>query len=811
MRLNFANSLSIRGKVLAGYAILLVPFLALAGVTWLMTRSIGDDAAEMREDSLPVLAALESIRTAGLRVIETTNTFALINAIGGSDQNRFASFALDKKHEMQQARQEFEQAFTHLQELSDSDGGGSERIRKNIAFARQNIAQQSDKIERMVESGGKPASLLQLRERFETSAVNFRNLIQQAIETEKAELATHQAELDGRIGNALLIVLGVTAIGLLLAIAGGYVVSGRIVRPIRTLRDATARVGAGDFDATPAKTTNDEVGELVDAFRSMAQRLKGDIVAREASEAAAKRAEERLTDAIESIDEGFVLYDADERLVVCNQKFRDVFHGVADLLVPGTRWEGIVREGVARGQYEGALRDPEQWFQKRVHHFRHPGEAYEQKLADGRWLRIADRRTSDGGTVGVRTDITSIKQAQTALAEALAELKTSEAQFKSLVSNLPGAVYRCKWDKDWTDIFLSDAIEGITGYPATDFLGDHRRSFAAITHPDDRQTVEDYVAASAARREPFTGEFRIIHRDGSIRWLSERGQVIFDDAGRAQYLEGVLFDVTDQKHAQLALERAHAELKVATERLAEQERLSTMGRLTATVSHELRNPLAAIRTSLATVRGLAGDANPVVARSLDRCDRNIARCADIIDDLLDFTRTRELDREATSLDAWLNDILDQQGAQSDIVVLREFAAGCDAMIDRRRLQQVIVNLMENAVQALNDPSWTPPPGHPRRITVKTEMAGPHARLSISDTGPGIPPDVLPRIFEPLFTTKGFGVGLGLSLVRQIVDQHGGTIDVDSSVGKGTTVVIRLPRAAAAESAPHLPAAQVDAA
>jgi signal transduction histidine kinase len=98
---------------------------------------------------------------------------------------------------------------------------------------------------------------------------------------------------------------------------------------------------------------------------------------------------------------------------------------------------------------------------------------------------------------------------------------------------------------------------------------------------------------------------------------------------------------------------------------------------------------------------------------------------------------------------------------------------------------------------LKDPVWTPAHGHPRHIAVRTEGAGPHVRLTVIDTGPGIAPEVLPRIFEPLFTTKSFGVGLGLPTVRQIVEQHGGTIDIESAPDTGTTVSIRLPRLAEA--------------
>lgn len=653
MRLSLGARFSIRSKVFAGYAILVLPFMALATVTWVLTRMIGGDAADLRENTLPVLSAFESVRLSALQVIETTNSYALINAIGASEQERFASFSAGKKKDMHAARREFTAAFSSLQELAGQTTGRD--LTNNIAFAHQNILKQSEKIEALVQSGGKPAALLQQRERFETTARNFRSLIQQAVEGEKRGLAAGQATLNGRIHEALLIVVGLSALGLLLAIVGGYVVSGRIVRPILLLRDATARVGAGDFEAAPARTSDDEVGELVDAFGSMAQRLKSDLSARKASEEAAKRAEARLTDAVESIGEGFVLYDSDERLVTCNQRFRDIFDDISDVLVPGTRWQDIVRRGVERGQYVGAMHDADHWIEERTRRFRHPGEPYEQQLADGRWLRIADRRTSDGGTVGIRTDITSIKDAQ------------------------------------------------------------------------------------------------------------------------------------------LALERAHGELKAATERLAEQERLSTMGRLTATVSHELRNPLAAIRTSLATIRGAAGGKGLGIERALDRCDRSIERCTEIIEDLLDFTRIRELDREATPFDDWLSQVLDEQEMPDDIVLARDLSARGDVAIDRVRFRQVIFHLLENAVQALQDPGWEPQPGHKRGIIVRTEMLGSSIRFSIIDTGPGMPAEILAHIFEPLFTTKNFGAGLGLPMVRQIVEQHSGTIDVRSSPGDGTAFAIDLPR------------------
>jgi signal transduction histidine kinase len=189
---------------------------------------------------------------------------------------------------------------------------------------------------------------------------------------------------------------------------------------------------------------------------------------------------------------------------------------------------------------------------------------------------------------------------------------------------------------------------------------------------------------------------------------------------------------------------------------------------------------------------MAAGATPGIERPLQRADRNIERCTRIIYDLLAFSQNRDLNRQPTSIDTFTGDILDACSLADGIVVERNLRSCGEVAIDREAFRQVIVRLVDNAVQALQDPAWSKPAHHTRRITVRTESGGPHVRLSVIDTGPGIPPEVLPKVFEPLFTTKSFGVGLGLPTVRQIVEQHGGAIDIESKVGKGTTVRIWLP-------------------
>jgi len=211
------------------------------------------------------------------------------------------------------------------------------------------------------------------------------------------------------------------------------------------------------------------------------------------------------------------------------------------------------------------------------------------------------------------------------------------------------------------------------------------------------------------------------------------------------------------------------------------------------VSHELRNPLGAISNSMAFLRQMTANQQLGLEKALDRVDRNIERCNTIISDLLEYTSQKELSRAATPLAAWLAEVLSGHGLPDGIVLERELRADDEVVIDREKFRQVVINLVENAAQALKDPGWDVPEGHERRITVRTESAGPHVRLSVIDTGPGIPEHVLPRIFEPLFTTKSFGVGLGLPTVRQIVEQHGGTLHVESATNAGTTFTVFLPR------------------
>ena len=221
---------------------------------------------------------------------------------------------------------------------------------------------------------------------------------------------------------------------------------------------------------------------------------------------------------------------------------------------------------------------------------------------------------------------------------------------------------------------------------------------------------------------------------------------------------------------------------------SEKERLSVLGQLTATIAHELRNPLSAIRNTMVVLRKMVSGAGVEADRPLSRIERSIERCDRMVTSLLDYARQRELKCSRLQLDRWLGEVLDEQQVLQPTIDFERQLSAADAIVDldMDRFRRVLTNLLENAAQAMQDP-----PDGKRKIVIQTSATD-RAELMIEDSGSGIAPDILPKIFDPLISTKSFGTGLGLPIVKQIIEQHGGTIAVESKVGQGTSVRISLP-------------------
>ncbi|WP_316977120.1 CHASE2 domain-containing protein [Shumkonia mesophila] len=267
----------------------------------------------------------------------------------------------------------------------------------------------------------------------------------------------------------------------------------------------------------------------------------------------------------------------------------------------------------------------------------------------------------------------------------------------------------------------------------------------------------------------------------------------------------IVRDVSERKQAEQRareelerrVEERTVELRAAQEQLLRSERLATLGQLTATVSHELRNPLGTIRSTAFVVREILDHAGGErLTRALDRIERNVERCDRIIDELLEFTRDRPLAVQAVVVDDWLSEVL--EGLSLPEGLHRRLDPGCAGeavSFDPEALRRCVINLHENACHALNAKRQRAPDAE-LLLTIQTRLAPDRLELRVADTGIGIKPDILPRVFEPLFSTKGFGVGLGLVIVRKIMQRHAGGIEISSVEGEGTQVLLWLPRSAA---------------
>lgn len=241
-----------------------------------------------------------------------------------------------------------------------------------------------------------------------------------------------------------------------------------------------------------------------------------------------------------------------------------------------------------------------------------------------------------------------------------------------------------------------------------------------------------------------------------------------------------------------ALQHSNNQLRHTQDELVKKGKLDQLGQLTATVAHELRNPLGAVRTSAFLLERKLKGQHPEVNPQFERINNGIKRCDDIITQLLDFARTKTLKLEPHDLDDWLSKLLAELATQFPANLIINLVQGLDGRMvdfDPERMRRAVVNTVQNAVEAmLPELPQTATESNPHIAITTREMDG-KVWVEIADIGPGMSEEILAKIREPLFTTKNFGTGLGLPAVEKILEQHGGGLDIVSQPGQGTTVTL----------------------
>ncbi len=357
-------------------------------------------------------------------------------------------------------------------------------------------------------------------------------------------------------------------------------------------------------------------------------------------------------------------------------------------------------------------------------------------------------------------------------------LRESESRFRTLAENSQDAIFRLRTGESPAFEYLSAASVWLTGRSLAELYADARLGAPCLcpeewTKPGALSDVSTGPVVAKCKRP-----------DGSTIWAEQKFTPIRDASGRIVAIEGIARDITARKEAQDAV--------------IEADRRKT--EFLAVLSHELRNPLGSIRNAL-YVLDRTPPGSPQATRAHDVLERQIAQLTRLIDDLLDVTRiTRgkiHLQQERVDLNELVRSAVEDRRAafasnSVDVEVLPAPGSVC-IHADRTRVAQIIDNLLHNAAK------FTPPGGR-ATVSVRVDAASREAVLRVHNTGPSIPSEVLARIFEPfvqadrtLDRSKG-GLGLGLALVKGLVDIHGGSIQVESSSDAGTAFVVRLPLA-----------------
>ncbi len=313
-----------------------------------------------------------------------------------------------------------------------------------------------------------------------------------------------------------------------------------------------------------------------------------------------------------------------------------------------------------------------------------------------------------------------------------------------------------------------------------------RELFLSRVHPEDRNAVDEAIESARASSQTFEFEYRLLRPDGETRWLISRGRYGYNDRGGIRELIGVAIDVTAQVKANL-------QLRLQREEMAHLSRVSSMGELTASLAHELNQPLSAIASNAAAGRRFLTQGSPepkMFEELLADVAADARRASDIIHGIHDFVRKREGTRRLVNLNEIIQEVL--RLLHSDLLGRATFVEkqldpslpSVDA--DPVQLQQVLLNLLMNSLEAMHLTST-----EKRRILISTKCEADSVVTSVRDYGSGLPEEDMDKVFTHFYSTKPNGMGMGLTIVRSIIEAHGGKLWAEN-VDEGARFFFALP-------------------
>jgi len=333
--------------------------------------------------------------------------------------------------------------------------------------------------------------------------------------------------------------------------------------------------------------------------------------------------------------------------------------------------------------------------------------------------------------------------------------------------------------------WMSDKGRAIFNFGPDEHLS--RELFLSRVHPEDRNAVGEAIERARASSQTFEFEYRLLRPDGETRWLISRGRYVSNDRGGVRELIGVAIDITAQVEADL-------QLRLQREEMARMSRMSSMGELTASLAHELNQPLTAISSNAAAGRRLLAHGSPdlkMFEELLADVATDARRAGDIIHGIHHFVRKGEGRRRRVDLNEIVRDVL--RLLNSDLLgrgtaVETQLAPNLPPVeADPVQLQQVLLNLLMNSMEAMHDTSV----GSRRVVVCTAGEPSSTVKVSVRDYGSGLPEGDVDKIFTHFYSTKPNGMGMGLTIVRSIIEAHGGKLWAENA-DEGARFLFTLP-------------------
>jgi two-component system sporulation sensor kinase A len=459
-----------------------------------------------------------------------------------------------------------------------------------------------------------------------------------------------------------------------------------------------------------------------------------------------------------------MVFTRDRRITRYNPRFAEMYGYVGESIIgmPARMLYRSDAEYEALGRSAAPLLSRGKPFQTELYMRRRDGSDIWVNLI-GYVLNAGDPRE---GTIWIAEDRGAVKQAEDALQRSLVR---AERLLASVVESTDDCIFTS--DPDGTIVTLNQSGRRRLGYevPA------RPPSYLDILDDGDRQRVGPRIEEAVRSGRSWRGSVTALTRDGRAFPAHLALACVFETDGRVLGTVGALHDLT--------------ELVAAQQRLTEREKLASLGEMAAVVAHDIRNPLGAIKTAAQFLPSRPPGDDTVIKELTHSILAGVSQIESIVTDLLDYARGTTLDLQEYRLGEVVGPAVEAyaETAREHGVALVARGLDSDVLVvaDGQRLRRVFVNVISNALEAAEHRPQA-------RVEVAVYRREADAVVEVTDNGEGIAPEARAKILRPFFTTKATGTGLGLVIVKKIMDLHGGTIEIDSASGEGTSVRLVIP-------------------